>query len=175
MFPLMIIRPAQIADAEGIAVVHVDAWRETYRGIVSDEILSGLSYERRAQNWKRSIAEGHQCLFVAEDARRIVGFVNAGPGREAPCSFDSEIYAIYLLRAHQRRGMGAALYRAAVQWLVEQGFQNMFLWVLAENPTRSFYERMGGVELGSKMTELGKPLLEVSYGWRGINTSLATN
>ena len=69
----MIIRTAQIADAEGIAGVHVDAWRETYRGIVPDEILNQLSYERRAQQWKRSIAERHQCLFVAEDAGRIAG------------------------------------------------------------------------------------------------------
>jgi hypothetical protein len=33
-------------------------------------------------------------------------------------------------------------------------------------------ERMGSVELGSKMTEFRKALLEVSYGWRGIKTSL---
>jgi GNAT superfamily N-acetyltransferase len=43
-------------------------------------------------------------------------------GSQAPGDFDSEIYAIYLLRAHQGRGTGAALYRAAVQWLAEQGF-----------------------------------------------------
>jgi len=164
----MMIRTAQLADAEGIGRVHVDVWRETYRCIVPDEILNQLSYERRAENWKRLIGERYQCLFVAEDLGRIAGFVNAGPGREAPGGFDSEIYAIYLLRAHQGRGKGAALFRAAVQWLAEEGFQDMFLWVLAENPTRRFYERMGGVELGSKTTELGKPLLEISYGWRGI-------
>jgi ribosomal protein S18 acetylase RimI-like enzyme len=105
----MIIRTAQIADAEGIAGMHVDAWPETYRGIVPGEILNELSYERRAQNWKRSIGERHRCLFVAEDAGRIAGFVNAGPARDAPAGFDSEIYAIYLLPAHQRRGTGAAL------------------------------------------------------------------
>src|SRR5262249_43465824 len=159
---------AQIADAEGIATVHVDAWRETYRGIVPDEVLNQLNYESRAQNWRRRIGACRQCLFVAEIAGQIVGFVNAGPGREAPGGFDSEIYAIYLMRAYQGRGTGAALYRAAVQWLAEQGFQNMFLWVLADNPARSFYERMGGIEFGSKTTELGKPLLEVSYGWHGI-------
>jgi GNAT superfamily N-acetyltransferase len=54
-----------------------------------------------------------------------VGFVNAGAGREAPGGFESEIYAIYLLRAHQGRGTGAALFRAAVQWLAEEDFQNM--------------------------------------------------
>jgi L-amino acid N-acyltransferase YncA len=82
-------------------------------------------------NWKRSTGDRHQYLFVAEDAGRIAGFVNAGPGREAPGDFDSEIYAIYLLRAHQGRGMGAALYREAVQMAGGRGFQNMFLWVLA--------------------------------------------
>jgi ribosomal protein S18 acetylase RimI-like enzyme len=109
----MILRTAQFADAEGIAAVHVDAWRETYRCIVPYEILNQLSYDRRTQNWKRSIGERHQCLFVAEDAGRIAGFVSAGPGREAPSGFDSEIYAIYLLSAHQGRGTGASLFRAA--------------------------------------------------------------
>ena len=35
----IVIRPAQTADAPGIARVHVEAWRSTYRGIVSDAFL----------------------------------------------------------------------------------------------------------------------------------------
>lgn len=46
------IRGATVADAEGIAHIHVASWRSTYRGIMPDALLAGLSMERRAANWR---------------------------------------------------------------------------------------------------------------------------
>ncbi|WP_306428702.1 hypothetical protein [Robertmurraya siralis] len=43
---MMIIREATLSDAEGIAKVHVDSWRTTYKGIVSDVFLEQLSYKK---------------------------------------------------------------------------------------------------------------------------------
>lgn len=40
------IRQATAKDGRAIAEVHVDAWRSTYKGIVSDEFLENLSYEK---------------------------------------------------------------------------------------------------------------------------------
>lgn len=45
----MIIRKATISDAEGIAKVHVDGWRTTYKNILSDEFLNKLLYEQRTK------------------------------------------------------------------------------------------------------------------------------
>jgi hypothetical protein len=39
-------------------------------------------------------------------------------------------------------------------------------------PDSTVLRKNGRVELGSKITELGKPLLEVSYGWRRIKAPL---
>ena len=47
------VREAMPCDAAAIARVHVDAWRTTYRGIVPDEYLSSLSYEKSQQRWER--------------------------------------------------------------------------------------------------------------------------
>ena len=41
------IRVAGVADAAAIAAVHVEAWRETYVGIVPVQVLAGLSVDRR--------------------------------------------------------------------------------------------------------------------------------
>jgi hypothetical protein len=46
------VRRARLQDAAAIARVHVDAWRSTYRGIVPDEHLDGMSYERSKRNWE---------------------------------------------------------------------------------------------------------------------------
>jgi hypothetical protein len=54
------IRKATADDAKGIARVHVDAWKSTYRGLVSDEYLDSLSYESREQMWAKVIDSNKQ-------------------------------------------------------------------------------------------------------------------
>ena len=45
----------------------------------------------------------------------------------------------------------------------------MLVWVLAENPSRQFYEALGGQELGQQeITVGGATLVEVAYGWKDI-------
>ena len=51
----MRVRAAVERDAEAVAHVHVESWRSTYRGLVPDDYLAGLSVERRADNWRRLI------------------------------------------------------------------------------------------------------------------------
>ena len=45
----------------------------------------------------------------------------------------------------------------------------MLVWVLADNPSRHFYEALGGQYVSAKQIEIGGAMLdEVSYGWRDI-------
>jgi hypothetical protein len=46
-----------VDDASAVATVHGTAWRESYRGIVSDEFLGSLSIQRRAEQWVSSISD----------------------------------------------------------------------------------------------------------------------
>src|SRR2546423_15034064 len=103
----MIIRQATLEDAAGIARVHVDTWRTTYRGIVPEEYLANMSYEesekRRAD--RLSDSEGKTCIYVAEDAAgHIAGFVCGGadPGNDPV--YKSELYAIYILAGYHGQG-----------------------------------------------------------------------
>jgi len=46
----------------------------------------------------------------------------------------------------------------------------MLVWVLAENPSRAFYDALGGIVVNSKMIEIGgRELQEVAYGWSDIH------
>lgn len=40
----MKIRKAVLTDAKGIAKVHVDSWRTTYKNIIPDEFLKKFTY-----------------------------------------------------------------------------------------------------------------------------------
>src|SRR5690349_14457491 len=112
----IIIRPAQPADAGGIARVHVDSWRTTYRGIVPDDVLARLSYEDRERRWHQILfAPGaEQFAFVAKTSTgRVIGFANGGPEREHNAEYPGEISALYLLQEYQRKGIGRRLVGAA--------------------------------------------------------------
>jgi ribosomal protein S18 acetylase RimI-like enzyme len=167
-----VIHPATAADAPGVARVHVDSWRETYAGIVPDDFLAGLSYERREQMWRSGLErpDWKGLLLVAEASEHgIVGFVAGGPPQEPLGVFDCELWAIYLLRAHQGKGLGRQLFTRFAREMASRGYASMFLWVLAENPTVGFYRHMGGERVGEKEIEVGgKKLVEHAYGWHSL-------
>lgn len=173
----MPIRDATLADVPAIARIHVDSWRATYRGLMPDDLLVGLSYERRERQWVQAITrsgEGRGCTVVADQGKvGIVGFADGGRC-QGDWGHDGELYAIYLSEAHQGRGLGKALLLAVAECLAAQGKRSMLLWVLDTNATgRGFYEALGGVLVGEKTEELGDTILrEVAYGWPDLTELL---
>lgn len=173
---MVLIRPAEVQDAGGIAQVHVTAWQETYRGLMPDSVLDTLSVERRAEQWKNTLddpTELYHATVVAEAHGQIVGFVNYGREREGDVDHRGELYALYVLKDFHGQGLGRRLVQAAVAGLLAQELASMLVWVLAENPVRGFYERLGGVYLREKTIQIGgSSLQEVAYGWREIGLSV---
>jgi ribosomal protein S18 acetylase RimI-like enzyme len=165
------IRDAVEDDVEGIAKVHVQGWRESYRDILTPEALAGLSVEERIQLWRRALAESEPRakLLVAEtDDGEIVGFVRGGPirGKGADqLGTEAEIFAIYLLDKVKRHGIGRRLMAGVFDHLAVQGFRSVGLWVLRENlPARRFYEALGGRPGPEQSFDLrGQRVTEVAY------------
>ncbi len=166
------IREARPEDAPAIARVHVDAWRSTYTGIVPNEYLAALSYERREQGWREALSNPDHPSFVyvaGDEAGQVVGFASGGPEREGNPDYKGELYAIYLFAETQRRGLGRQLTQAVARRLLSAGISSMLVWVLASNPGRAFYEALGGQYLSEKKITIGeKELVEVAYGWQDI-------
>lgn len=171
------IRLAGAADCDKVGALQVKAWLETYRGLVADGVLDTLSTLDQAASWRRILVREPQAvLAVAERSNgRLVGFAGGGARRGSRLPHDSEIYALYVLGAAQRQGLGRALMTTAARALRERGFQSLCLWVLRDNaPARRFYERLGGIAVGEKTDSMGgKPLAEVAYGWESLDRFLA--
>jgi GNAT superfamily N-acetyltransferase len=168
----MLIRAATCADTAAIARVSVDAWRTTYGGILPADLLAGLTYADREQTWIRALCrpESQTFVYVAEDATgAVVGFAAGGPTRDEP-DYPGELYAIYILAAHQRHGLGRRLAAPVVERLILDGYPAMLIWALAANaPARAFYERLGGVPVREKEVSLGGvPFCEIGYGWTDL-------
>ncbi len=159
------VRPARSLDAPALARVQVDSWRESYRGIIPQAYLDGLSYSAHERQWRRTLgARGWGFLAVWQG--QIVGLASGGRCRSLK-GFSGELYVLYLLRGYQGRGIGRALFDAVHHELARRGHADTMVWVLADNPARGFYERLGGELAGEASCVIGGARLrEVAYGWR---------
>ncbi|USK47893.1 GNAT family N-acetyltransferase [Bacillus sp. CMF12] len=167
----MNIRKAVLNDAKGIAEVHVDSWRTTYKNIIPDEFLNNLSYQRREELWINNIPKGN--VFVAEnDKGEIVGFSSGGIERSGKYKeYQGELSSIYILKEFQGQGIGKALTNPVIKELEKLGINSMLVFVLEENDSRLFYETIGGKIIDKIEVEIaGKKLKELVYGWDNIRT-----
>jgi GNAT superfamily N-acetyltransferase len=190
------LRDALPGDALKIAQIHIQSWRESYRGIVSDDFLMRMSLQARVQSWQENLSpryQGPRFNLVAQGPEgQLVGFASGGPQRDwdpqtgRPLAqgrsqgsprppglghlrdYDGELWAIYILRSHQGKGLGRSLFEAVKARLKRGGCASMLVWVLKENPARAFYERLGAVELGSKPIHIDRDHEEVAYGWKQL-------
>lgn len=163
----MTIRIARPGDAAAIAAVHVAAWRSAYAGLLPAEYLAGLSTVRHAAMQDRAI-RGGKGVLVAEAAGEVVGFCTVGRARTAGLG-DGEVQTLYVADDHREAGLGRALLRAGAGWLEERGCASLFLWVLAGNGSRYFYERMGGKPVRREVTHVARqPFEQLAYAWDPI-------
>jgi GNAT superfamily N-acetyltransferase len=165
----LIIRKAVIKDAKGIARVHVDSWKTTYKNIVPGEYLDQLTYESRESLWKTNILNGG--VYVAENEKReIVGFSSGGSeGTGDYLNYTGELYAIYILKEYQRKGLGKLLVKPIIENLKKQNINAMIVAVLEDNSSRLFYESLGAKKLDKIEIKIsGKKLNELVYGWEDI-------
>ncbi len=170
------IRLATCDDARAIGEVQLSSWRTAYRGIGVDEFLDNASVDDRIALWTRILCdpESKTLVYVAEVDGQVVGFAAGGPERTGDAEYKGELYALYLLQTHQRKGIGRALLGAVAQRLADSGLSTMLIWVLAVNPARFFYEACGGQAVRQRQDEWGGKLFdEIGYGWSDISTSLS--
>ena len=170
----MAIREAGPSDAGAIARVHVDTWRTAYAGILPAEFLAGLSYGNSELNWSQALTANRPatCMVVAETAEgKIVGFAFGAPEHEGHPLYQGELFAIYVLQEHQRKGVGRCLFLAMVRHFTGAGMNSMLLWAFKENrPARRFYALLGGELIAEKTIAIGgTDLIEVAYGWRDLS------
>lgn len=169
------IRKATIEDANGIASVHVTSWKETYKGIIKDEILSNLDIEKRTEDWKCRIQQNkpNHFIYVAENnLGEIIGFAVGGKNRSEQYDYEGELYAIYILSFYKNQGVGNRLIQIIAEKLFQSaGFKSMLVWVLKDNPSRGFYERYFPKLIDTIYLDRLE-VDEVAYGWDDIEDIL---
>ncbi len=167
------IRKASVDDAAEIANVHINSWREAYKGLLPQEFLDErpLNFKNRYELWKKVTQNFEQVTLVAESVDHgIVGFVNGTHGRDEDKKDWCEVWCIYLLEKYHGKKIGLNLLKQYFDALIDKGFSKGYLWVLDNNPTISFYEKVGGRYSGrDKEDEIaGQKVKELMYEWENI-------
>jgi L-amino acid N-acyltransferase YncA len=166
----MKIRQATPADARGIAKVHVDSWRTTYKDMFPAEYLQSLSYESREELWNQVIPNRY--VFVVEnDQGDIVGFSSGGKERTGNYpGYEGELYAIYILQEYQGNGIGRKLVMPLIEVFKKEGIHSMIVLVLDENPSKYFYQSLGAIEIDQLSDTIAeKEVIELVYGWKNLS------
>ncbi|MGX5681732.1 N-acetyltransferase family protein [Schumannella luteola] len=145
----VVIRPARVEDARGVASVHVQAWREAYSRQLPPEFLESLDVEARVPRWAATIADDVTEVWVADVDGQVVGWASGGEGRDDDAPAPRELQAIYILQAFYGSGVGQRLIDAAL------GTQPAYLWILEDNPrAAAFYRRNGFERDGAERDQL---------------------
>ncbi|HCA5284255.1 GNAT family N-acetyltransferase [Acinetobacter nosocomialis] len=158
------IRIASFNDALSIAEVHVQAWKETYAGMVKQEILDELNVLDKEQLWKEISRSPDHKLFIYTENGVVKGFLD---GYLSPESNIAEILAFYLLKEVQKQGLGRELFQKFYQCALNQGYAFIRLEVFNKNPSRFFYEKMGAQLINeAELPEFGLGITELLYQWK---------
>ncbi|MFT8321236.1 MAG: GNAT family N-acetyltransferase [Bacillus sp. (in: firmicutes)] len=172
----MVIRKAIKEDAYSIAKVHVESWKQTYKGIISDKILSKLTVDKRAELWEKSLGdpENEVIVYVAENEKGcVIGFASGGINRSFENEFQGELHAIYLLNQYHGNKIGYNLFKNIIIELYNKDIKSLKVWVLTDNPSITFYEKLGGKPIEKKHIKFGNDHLEaIALGWKNINCIL---
>src|SRR5438128_1969686 len=78
-----VIFPAGPTDAEALARVHVQSWRETYRGLLPDAYLARMSEPQYARRFGHALVKPgpDEVFLAAADRWGLVGYAQGGPSR----------------------------------------------------------------------------------------------
>ncbi len=159
---------AAVADVSTVARVHLDSWLATYRGLVSDSFLQSRDYEQTEKRWREFLATTASETYLVQSGQKTVGILTLGGARDTDvdAARTGEIWGLYLLPEHWRRGIGRQVMAEAEAMLKSRGYEVVVLWVLETNRrARRFYEAMGlSADGASKDVDMGGPLGVVRYG-----------
>lgn len=169
----ILIREATIEDAPEIAHVHLTSWRETYTGLMPQEIIDQLSirFKSRMKMWKNSIEslKNHKKIWVADCQQNgIIGFSSVESARDERFNEYGELTCLYLLKAYHGKKIGYGLFNQSFRSLEESKFQQMYCWVLKDSPTINFYKKTGAVSRSIFKTEniRNHEILEEALFWQ---------
>jgi GNAT superfamily N-acetyltransferase len=136
-------------DAAQIAAL-ADVLMDCVEGGASVSFMQPLTRERALEFWQRvasAVAAGERALLVAEDERGVCGTVQIVLDQPENQPHRADLTKMLVHRRARRRGVGAALLRAAEAAAREHG-KTLLVLDTASADAERLYERVGWRRVG---------------------------
>ena len=163
----IIIRKATLDDIEEVALLHVNSWYETYKGIISQSYLENMKNNlvKRIERMRNEF--NLRMMIVAVIDNEIVGFSEFVLSNEfsKDLDIDCELCGLYIKNDYKNLGLGSKMFEYVVNVFKENNKKKMGLLCVKENiPAISFYEKKGGILTKEKTFTIdNQEYSEVSY------------
>ena len=126
-------------------------WPQTYRGILSDDQIDYMLDMMYSEvSLKKQITEGAQFILVYDD-NEPVGF--ASFQEISPSIY--KLHKIYILASQQGKGTGKFVIEKIIERIKTAGATALQLQVNRNNKAKSFYEKLGFVEIDKIKLDIG--------------------
>jgi len=130
------VRPASPDDAQEVARIWYDGWRDGHLGHVPDELLAARTSESFGERAPLRVED----TAVAVVGNEVAGFVMVD---------DDEVEQVYVSRNHRGTGIAAILLAESERLVAVQGHRRAWLAVATGNDrARRFYARNGWADEG---------------------------
>ena len=170
-------RKATRADADAVASLHTESWRDAYRGILPDAYLDGPIADERAKLWRSRFSSpggDRRYVLLAMSQGRPVGFVCVLLDEEPP--WGACLDNLHVLPKWRGGGLGRQLFSRAAQWVMstEPGWPIHLLVFEANLGARRFYDALGGEVVESSRNEVleGIKIPSLLYVWHDLQELL---
>ncbi len=141
------LKKASQEDAALIAMTRIMVWKETYSGIYPEDLLQNYDPEIYALRDRERIASPGEQYFLFLDGEKCLGYFSFGPYHYGTYKdFTLCLNHLYILKSHQKLGLGREAFQTIRNFCREQGIDKFFCGCNANNhPAMAFYHHMGGV------------------------------
>lgn len=143
------VRLAWPDDANAMARSQVNAWRESYAGLVAEELLDGLDPSEFAAVWSEALTtpkEARSRVLVALERASVRGFALVHPSQDPDADpvVDGEVAEFIVDPAYRGAGHGSRLLQACVDTMRADKLTRAFWWIGAtDDAMRSFVTGSG--------------------------------
>lgn len=167
----MIIRKASIYDSIGVTKVYVETWKTAYRGIIDQDYLENINYDKQKRNFM-NLLNKESLIYVAESKiGEIIGFATPEVVKDDFNTNRGEVSMIYVLDRYQGEGIGHDLLQKCASTLVKSEINRMIVWVLKDNPACGFCEALGGTPKETRLDQIGGvDYVSIGYVWEDIES-----
>ncbi|HEY3270789.1 MAG TPA: GNAT family N-acetyltransferase [Geothrix sp.] len=161
--PTFTIRTATLEDAATLADLGARTFRETFEAISAAQDMDAFLTQAYGEGIQRAeLADPSRPARILEIEGVPSGFLQLRLGHRepgVPGLRPVELQRIYLLRAAQGSGGGAALMTEAVDMAVAWGADTLWLGVWENNhKALAFYARQGFREVGEHIFQIGQQI-----------------